>query len=249
MPQLEAGPTRADLSDDLVREIIDRTSGRSRLVVEEILQRGYVTTVQLSDMGYDHPPRAAADVRDRGIPLLTVMKHVGGKRVGHYRFPDGLSQLDQAASGRVAISRKFRDEVLKHYGVRDSFTGTEVGHREIQIDHRIPYRISGDPIPPLAVDDFMPVSAAMNRAKSWECEACPNWITRDAGTCRTCYWAHPEGPYDHVATRSIRRLDLVWTESEVTDFERLHSEADSRGLEIRDAAKRIIARALRRSEK
>lgn len=238
------GPTRGDLDAQIVDEILHRTSGRSRQVVEEILEHGHVTTTKLGSLGYDHPPRAAADVRDRGIPLVTVTKSVGGKNVGHYRFPDILDTLDRSASGRVAIPKKFQREVIDHYGSRDIFTGSAVASGGLQIDHRVPFRISGDPSSPFNVDDFMPVSAAMNRAKSWECEACPNWEEKSLPKCESCYWAAPDREYEHVATVPVRRLDLVWQDDEVNEFDRLLRYSEEVGCKTAMVAKQMIAEAL-----
>ena len=114
MTNPEQGPTEHDLDGDIVKEMRVRTSGRSRHVIEQILEHGYVTTTTLASLGYDYPPRAARDVKDRGIPLETVMKEIEGKKVAHYRFPDGVDALDRTASGRVAISKQFRQEVIEH---------------------------------------------------------------------------------------------------------------------------------------
>lgn len=245
MPKQVKGPTRNDLTTEMVEELIARTTGRSRVVVEHILENGFITTLDLSELGYEHPPRAAADVRDRGIPLETVRKTIDGKQVGHYRFPDDLDQLDQTSKGRIAISKKFRNEVLDYYGEIDIFTRAVTSSREIQIDHRIPYRISGDPKQPFRVADFMPVSAAMNRAKSWECEACPNWEERVVEICESCYWAMPDRSYEHVATVPIRRLDIIWQdEKEVIEFDHLLRWSQQDNLEVADLIKRMIADGL-----
>ncbi|MCY4069540.1 MAG: hypothetical protein OXE79_10635 [Acidimicrobiaceae bacterium] len=244
MPNSEIGPTKAELDNETIKEILDRTSGRSRRVVEQILDHGYVTTPTLASLGYDHPPRAARDVRDRGIPLETVMKEVNNKKIAHYRFPDPPMILDRTASGRLSISKQFRQDVLDHYGQRDLFTGVPSESSELQIDHRIPFHISGDPVQPFSVSDFMPVSPAMNRVKSWECEACPNWNERQASVCSRCYWAGPDRPYEHIATTPTRRLDLVWQADEVEEFNRLFTHSEECGLEIKTAAKNLISQGL-----
>lgn len=237
------GPTRSDLAPELVADIIERTSGRSRVLVEHILDNGYMTTAMLASLGYDHPPRAAADVRDRGIPLQTVVKTVDGKRIGHYRFPDNL-ELDRDASGRIAIPNKFQREVLEHYGTIDIFTGVAWDSGQLQIDHRVPFRISGDPKKPFDVADFMPVSPAMNRVKSWACEACPNWSEKSLATCKSCYWAGPDRSYEHVATIPERRLALVWQAHEVQEFERLLEHSSDKGIAVALLAKQLIAEKL-----
>ena len=243
------GPTRHELRAELVEEILRRTSGRSRLVVKQILDHGFVTTTTLGSLNLDHPPRAAADVRDRGIPLLTVTKSVDGKQVGHYRFPDKLTELDRNSSGRFAISKKFQKMVIDHYGDHDIFTGMKLARSSLQIDHRVPFRISGDPTSPFDIKDFMPVSAAMNRAKSWECEACPNWNERSQATCESCYWAVPDQNYEHVATVPVRRLDLVWQADEVHEFERLLNYSKTIDDKITSVAKHVIAEALQTGRK
>jgi hypothetical protein len=41
-------------------------------VIDHILQYGFITTEDLENTyGYNHPPRAARDVREAGIPLET----------------------------------------------------------------------------------------------------------------------------------------------------------------------------------
>ena len=48
------------------------TAKRPRTVIGHILQHGFITSEELHSIyGYDHPPRAARDVREYGIPLET----------------------------------------------------------------------------------------------------------------------------------------------------------------------------------
>ena len=45
---------------------------RPKTVIQHILKHGYITTEELETLyGYQHPPRAARDVRELGIPLIT----------------------------------------------------------------------------------------------------------------------------------------------------------------------------------
>lgn len=54
-------------------------SKRALRVIQHIVQYGQVSTEDLKQMGYEHPPRAARDVRECGIPLETfsVQSSVG----------------------------------------------------------------------------------------------------------------------------------------------------------------------------
>ena len=46
---------------------------RPKTVIDHILKHGQITTEELKDTyGYNHPPRAARDVREQGIPLKTL---------------------------------------------------------------------------------------------------------------------------------------------------------------------------------
>jgi hypothetical protein len=73
----------------------------------------------------------------------------------------------------------------------------------------------------LVPDDFMLLSGSANRAKSWSCEHCENWISlKDRMVCTTCYWAYPED-YHHIAMRQIRRIDLIWQGDEIDTYEKL----------------------------
>ncbi len=63
---------------------------RPRIVAEHILAHGSVTTEELTDLyGYNHPPRAARDLRELGIPLETFkVKNKEGRTIAAYRFGD-----------------------------------------------------------------------------------------------------------------------------------------------------------------
>lgn len=46
------------------------TAHRAKTVIDHIIKHGFITTEDLVDTyGYNHPPRAAGDVRGQGIPL------------------------------------------------------------------------------------------------------------------------------------------------------------------------------------
>jgi hypothetical protein len=57
--------------------------------------------------------------------------------------------------------------------------------------------------------------------------------------CQSCYWANPDR-YKHIAMRSIRRLELVWTEREVADYVALSKAAKKRGLPLPEFIKAIL---------
>lgn len=224
--------TKDDLPRDFVELLASVRHKRARTVIDHILEHGQITTEELKDhYGYNHPPRAARDVREQGIPLRTVrVAGADGRRIAAYRFGDPADINTIMMRGRTAFAAGLKSTLIEKYGPRCHIYRTEFPERELQIDHRVPFGVAGDTADgPTDVDGYMLLCASANRAKSWSCEHCPNWQERDIETCRTCYWAYPED-HTHVATREIRRLDLIWSEDEVAEYETLRSEAGSTEL-------------------
>ena len=118
------------------------------------------------------------------------------------------------------------------------------GRGQSQIDHRIPYEVAGDHAE-TSPEDFMLLSPAANRAKSWSCEHCPNGVqVKNPEVCRSCYWAYPEN-YSHVATEPVRRLDLMWRGDDVAEYDQLREEANASDASVPSFVKALIRRALR----
>lgn len=216
---------------------------RARLVIDHILKHGIVTTDELKSLyGYDHPPSAARDVRDKGIPLIThhVRHPTTRRRMGAYTFGDVAKVKAGRLGGRKAFSKQFKNDLIAIYGERDTITREPIAARYLQIDHRVPYQVAGDDAGPLDPRDFMLLDASSNRAKSWSCEHCDNFrYTVDSAMCRTCLWASPEA-YDHIAQTPSRRVELVWTGDDVAAFERVHQAAQAAGVDIATYIKRRL---------
>jgi len=81
---------------------------RPRTVIDHILKHGYLTTQELKDKyGYNHPPRAARDVREQGIPLETFrIEGSDGRKIGAYRFGDPAMARFSKLQGRTAFSKQ-----------------------------------------------------------------------------------------------------------------------------------------------
>tara|TARA_R110002110_G_scaffold23494_4_gene89459 strand:+ start:629 stop:1378 length:750 start_codon:yes stop_codon:yes gene_type:complete len=221
------------------------TGKRARTVIDHILEYGIITNEELSDLyGYDHPPRAIRDVRENGIPLIThnVTSPKTGRRMGAYTFDDVSKIKRGRIGGRKAFSIQFKKELIAAYGFKEAFTGEWLDGRYLQIDHRIPYEVSGDDNGNAKLDpaDFMLLDASSNRAKSWSCEHCENLITKhDPQICRRCFWASPED-YDHIAEVQSRRVEVVWVGKETHDFEKLKAEAQALSIEVPELIRRKL---------
>lgn len=225
------------------------TAKRPKTVIEHILKNGFITTEELKETyGYNHPPRAAQDVREHGIPLETFqVTGSDGRKIAAYRFGDVSAKRFTKLSGRTGLSKKIKDALVEKYGCKCSIYLEDVSERELQIDHRVSYEVGGDgENVELAPEDFMLLSGSANRAKSWSCEHCENWNTlKDRTICLTCYWAYPEN-YNHIAMRQIRRIDLVWQGDEIEIYEKLQARVRSLDKEIPSFVKEIIEKEINR---
>jgi len=198
-------------------------SKRPRTVIEHILKHGFVTTEELKDRyGYNHPPRAAADVRDNGIPLETFSTtDKDGRKIAAYRFGSLQDIRRGQIGGRRAFPKAFKSALIQRDGELCLVCSISYQARYLQIDHCVPYLVCGETTGPLDPAEHMLICASCNRAKSWSCEHCRNGtVEKNEAVCQSCYWASPL-QYDHIALRTIRRLALVWEEGETTHYERL----------------------------
>ncbi len=225
------------------------TAKRPRIVIDHIMEHGFITTEELKEKyGYSHPPRAVRDVREHGIPIETFRVTASdGRKIAAYRFGDVTARQFRRLSGRTGLSKKIKDALVEKYGCKCFIYLEEVDERDLQIDHRIPYEVGGDgESDELNPEDFMLLSGSANRAKSWSCEHCENWNNvKDRTVCLTCYWAYPEN-YSHIAMRQIRRLDLIWQGEEIEIYEKIKAEATSLEKEIPSFVKEILEREMRR---
>lgn len=201
-----------------------------------MLDKGSITTDELNEMGYNHPPRAAGDVRDAGIPVdrVNILSEKTGRQMAMYTFGDPDKIQDGRSGGRTTLPKKLKAALIARYGSIDCITGAKLDERALQMDHRIPYRIAADEgLGTHDVEAFMLLDASSQRAKSWSCEHCPNMELRDVEICKTCFWAFPEN-YTHIAMEDYRRTDISWQGGDVAVHDRIKQIAESRGTSVRD---------------
>ncbi len=224
------------------------TAKRPKTVIDHILKHEHITTEELKDKyGYNHPPRAVRDVREHGIPIETFrVTGSDGRKIAAYRFGDVSKKGFRKLSGRTGLSKKIKEYLIEKYGCKCFIYLEVMDESELQIDHRIPYEVRGDcESVTLNPDDFMLLSGSANRAKSWSCEHCENWqAIKKKDICLSCYWAYPDD-YAHVAMRQVRRVDLIWQNKEVKQYEKLRSDAKVSGLPIPEFIKELIEKALK----
>jgi hypothetical protein len=236
---------------ELAKKVIaDGKNKRVIAALKVMLKTGSISTDKLQDMGYNHPPRAIGDVRDTGIPIITgsSTSKKTGRRMAIYSFGDPDSIQEGRIGGRSAFPKKFKAEVIAHYGSIDCITGAKLNERVLQIDHRIPYRVAGEPaFAKLVVEDFMLLDGSSQRAKSWSCEHCANLTgIRDVKVCGSCFWAYPDS-YEHIATENIRRTDIVWQGADVAIHDELKKASVNTGVGVAELIRNLARQAKRSS--
>lgn len=223
------------------RKLLTTLGKRPRTVLEHILKNGSVSTYELGQLGYDQPPRAAQDLKEAGVQLTTTFgKHpTTNARMAIYSLR-GIDEASQG-SGRRAFPKAFRREVLDQFQNRCNICNVEYADTVLQLDHRIPYIVGGEP-DTLRVEEFQPLCGSHQRLKSWACEHCENRHAKKLDVCRTCYWATPDGDYVHIANRHERRVDLTWAgDGEIRMYSQLVREAANRNVSLATHLRQVLA--------
>lgn len=222
--------------DQIMLDLCHRVQAkRPRTVINHILKYGIITTEELKEVyGYDHPPRAIRDVRENGVPLIThaVTSLKSGRRISAYTFGNISEIIKGRIGGRKAFPKKLKQQLIEMYGPRDAISNALVPESCLQIDHRIPYEVSGDNDDMFDPSHFMLLDSSSNRQKSWACEQCSNFLgARSIDFCKSCYWSSPE-EYTHIAGNPLRRIDLIWQDKEINAYNNLSRQAKNLGIPL-----------------
>ena len=221
------------LSKADLRKLNSIKDKRPSIVIKHIIKHGFITTEELAnDYGYEHAPRAARDVRERGVNLVTYrVKSSDGRNIAAYKFgePVFIDNKVSKVAGRSALSSALKKALVDKYGAVCFVYLQPMEERLLQVDHRIPYEIGGEQED--KIDCYMLLSPSANRAKSWTCEHCPNWVKKDVTFCSSCFWTHPEN-YTHIAGKEERQIIITFTDNEIEDYNKLislvgHEQAES----------------------
>jgi len=90
------------------------TNKRARLVLDSIAKYGSITTEELQEIGYVHPPRARMDAIDLGFPIKTtnVKSRDGKKNIASYSFNLTAKLGEKGRRERLALAKKEREAVI-----------------------------------------------------------------------------------------------------------------------------------------
>ncbi len=114
---MRKGETQYGFIPGIYRCVEGSNKKESKIVIDTILEKGYCSTEDLKNAGYEHAPRAARDVRELGIPLETYkIKDSTGKSIAAYRFGDWeeakrKNQLSKT-SGRTQLTEKTKKCII-----------------------------------------------------------------------------------------------------------------------------------------
>lgn len=205
--RVKEGKLKPDVAHRIREAVPTASKKRALKIVLALLEKGEITTREITALGYEHPPRAAQDVKDYGIPLDSEIRY-SPKRYAIYRFGDVARTASGKSRGRMLIPKSVKLELLDLQASKCAICCGEYTDRTLQADHRVPYEICGDSAGRIIADELMLLCPSCNRGKSWDCEHCPNWSIKDPETCRTCLWSG-EKDYSHVGTLLERRLTVV----------------------------------------
>lgn len=218
-----------------------KMSKRAREALEVMIGHGAVSTVELQTIYHlNHPPRALGDLKDAGISFEKKLVPDGnGKRMAQYHLTGTINTDADSEAPRKPIPKKVKEQLLKEDGPRCKACNGEFKPTVLQVDHRIPFRIGGDP-DQWSESTVMLLCPSDNRAKSWTCEHCFNWEKRDPSICKTCYWSHPDGDYEHIAGEQQRRVAVIWQGPEVAVYDRFKAMMDGRNSTVEQIIKQLV---------
>jgi hypothetical protein len=236
-----------DYSQEFLDLLHSVTAKRPKTVIDHIFKYGFITTEELKEKyGYNHPPRAVRDVKEYGIPIeMYRVEGSDGRKIAAYKFGTFSPEMLHRISGRTALSKKIKEELITIYGTKCFIYNEIMDENDLQIDHRVPFEVGGDFVADQEAEYYMLLSPSANRLKSWACEKCENWNSqKDKNICLTCYWAYPEN-YEHIAMVQIRRLDIIFRGDEVSVYDALKKQAAHENKEIQEIVKKLVEKNIK----
>ncbi|WP_050515621.1 hypothetical protein [Dickeya undicola] len=229
--------------EDYINDVLGVCSSRAVFVINHIVKYGSINSEQIRNAGFVHGARAVGDVRDNGVPLVTRnIKSSDYRTIAEYTFGPASDIKKHKFGGRINFPTSLKGKLIERDGLFCAISKQPLPADELQIDHRVPYYISGDIAGERDPDDFMLLSKSLQRSKSWDCEHCDNLkVHFDIRHCKNCYWASPDN-YTHVAMRSQRNINITWEREEVKDFDKLNEDSMKTGYSPQEIIKALIHR-------
>lgn len=213
-------------SDEFFVALFQVASARACFVRDQILRNRSVTTSEIAKE-YNHPPRAAGDLSDAGIPLRTERtKDASGSSVVRYTFdPQSFEEQRENRGTQPA-----RETFLPGRRCALCPSGVSLKWRLLQVDHRVPFSRVRNKAANLEGDAaFQALCPSHNAEKREACAKCK--CSEDE--CRSCYYAYPE-KYTHIGGQIHRVLTVVATsDGALTALSKVAAQAEQLGCSVR----------------
>lgn len=225
----------------IIKKIKDLKSARAIKIANYLVEHGSITTSEITKkFSEKHPPSAVRDLRDAGFPVKCVMvpdPESEGNRIGKYTFGKASDVKDGTYEGRRIIPKKVKKALIKSQGNHCAICGIKADSPHLSPDHRVPFRIAGNTLAKgNNQEEYMLLCRSCQRAKSYECEDCKNYQDKITAVCKSCYWCNPE-KYEHIANKQVRRLEIIWNESEIGAFNKLMKLSEKSGVSLKQYIK------------
>lgn len=205
-----------------------------------MLSNGALTSSEMLSFGHMHPARVIGDVRDQGIPVKTTTIFEQGKRYASYTLGKARDINRVKFGGRKAIPSYIKDMLVARSGMRCQLSEATLENTDLEVDHRIPFALAGEPVHPKCPTNYMLLSRSMQMKKSKECAGCPNLKKlKSVDNCKECYWASPEH-YTHTAMRQEQVTNINWTDEDAISLAKIRELAISHGISVESLIKKTL---------
>jgi len=220
--------------------LVKKETARGAKLLTALIEKGEMTTKELEESGYGHPPRVRMDLQDIGIEIGTHYRNPhpqSGNRMGTYYLMS--PKPGEITKKRSPPPKSFKKKLVKNHNHVCAITQYVFPENELQMDHRVPFLVGGDP-DSYELDDWMPLSGSAQMLKKKACDDCENSSAKDVKICGTCYWAFPER-YNHVATIPQSVATMVFRgDVEVELFQKISDIARKNELTVNEVIKSIL---------
>ncbi len=213
---------------------------RAKWAIDELLSNGSLTSSEMLEFGHMHPARVICDVRDQGIPVETTTIFEQGKRYASYKLGKAKDINRAKFGGRKTIPTCIKHILVARNGMQCQLSKATLQSTDLEVDHRIPFALAGEPKHPKCPSNYMLLSRSMQMKKSKECAGCPNLKKLNSvDNCNECYWASPEH-YTHKAMRQEQVTSINWTDKDAISLAKIRELALSHGLSVESLIKNTL---------
>ena len=225
------------LPTEFLKRIEAVTNKQARIVLDHIAKNGSITTEELKNIGYEHPPRARMDALDLGFPIVTKrVKNSVGKSIGAYSFDLSRPLDDPSRMGRLALPKLEREAILDKAERKCQLCGAE---HDLQVDHRVPYQVAGEALKD-SKEPYMVLCGSCNRKKSWPASTARTLWNQAGREVPIVLLGESREPHACRDIAYTSRGHLIWQGEETRSFDDFRSKCKNEGKSIEAGIKEMM---------